>query len=129
MLPKLEPDVLGMGVGLGVGVGVGVGEDSMDAGGPPSVGSAEAQPVLSNTQTPVSTKKVGLIVTLFASILIIHRILFISFYFCLQKYASILYIFFVVVSAPFNLCYLTLERQFRCSTSKGIISIFVSIRR
>ncbi|XP_043583645.1 protein polybromo-1 isoform X5 [Bombus pyrosoma] len=57
LLPKLEPDVLGMGVGLGVGVGVGVGEDSMDAGGPPSVGSAEAQPVLSNTQTPVSTKK------------------------------------------------------------------------
>ncbi|XP_071878612.1 protein polybromo isoform X5 [Bombus fervidus] len=57
LLPKLEPDVLGMGVGLGVGVGVGVGEDSMDAGGPPSIGSAEAQPVLSNTQTPVSTKK------------------------------------------------------------------------
>lgn len=55
MLPKLEPEVLGMGVGLGVGVG----EDSMDAGGPPSVGSAEAQPILSNTQTPVSTKKVG----------------------------------------------------------------------
>ncbi|XP_018396259.1 PREDICTED: LOW QUALITY PROTEIN: protein polybromo-1 [Cyphomyrmex costatus] len=57
LLPKLEPDVLSMGVGLGVGVGVGVGEDSMDAGGPPSVGSTEAQPVLSNTQTPVSTKK------------------------------------------------------------------------
>ncbi|KAK2578508.1 hypothetical protein KPH14_002062 [Odynerus spinipes] len=57
LLPKLEPDVLGMGVGLGVGVGVGVGEDSMDAGGPPSVGSTEAQPVLSNTQTPVSSKK------------------------------------------------------------------------
>lgn len=92
MLPKLEPDVLGMGVGLGVGVGVGVGEDSMDAGGPPSVGSAEAQPVLSNTQTPVSTKKVGLIVTLFAYNLFIYRILFISFYFCLEKYASI-YIF------------------------------------
>ncbi|XP_063981856.1 protein polybromo-1 isoform X1 [Diachasmimorpha longicaudata] len=51
LLPKLEPEVLGMGVGLGVG------EDSMDAGGPPSVGSTEAQPVLSNTQTPVSTKK------------------------------------------------------------------------
>ena len=51
--------MLGMGIGLGVGVGVGVGEDSMDAGGPPSVGSMEAQPVLSNTQTPVSTKKVG----------------------------------------------------------------------
>lgn len=63
MLPKLEPDVLSMGVGLGVGVGVGVGEDSMDAGGPPSVGSTEAQPVLSNTQTPVSTKKVGFTVT------------------------------------------------------------------
>lgn len=61
MLPKLEPDVLGMGVGLGVGVGVG--EDSMDAGGPPSVGSTEAQPVLSvNTQTPVTTKKVGITV-------------------------------------------------------------------
>ncbi|XP_046833139.1 protein polybromo-1 isoform X2 [Vespa velutina] len=57
LLPKLEPDVLGMGVGLGVGVGVGVGEDSMDAGGPPSVGSTEAQPVLSNIQTPVSSKK------------------------------------------------------------------------
>ncbi|XP_033210507.1 protein polybromo-1 isoform X3 [Belonocnema kinseyi] len=54
-IPKLEPDVLSMGVGLGVGVGVG--EDSMDAGGPPSVGSIEAQPVLSHTQTPVSTKK------------------------------------------------------------------------
>jgi len=52
-----------MGVGLGVGVGVGVGEDSMDAGGPPSVGSTEAQPVLSNAQTPVSTKKVGFTVT------------------------------------------------------------------
>lgn len=52
-IPKLEPDVLSMGVGLGVGVG----EDSMDAGGPPSVGSMEAQPVLTNTQTPVSTKK------------------------------------------------------------------------
>ncbi|XP_066590432.1 protein polybromo-1 [Prorops nasuta] len=57
LLPKLDPDVLGMGVGLGVGVGVGLGDDSMDAGGPPSVGSAEAQPVLSNTQTPVSSKK------------------------------------------------------------------------
>lgn len=55
--------MLSMGVGLGVGVGVGVGEDSMDAGGPPSVGSTEAQPVLSNTQTPVSTKKVGFTVT------------------------------------------------------------------
>lgn len=55
MVPKLEADLLGMGVGLGVG------EDSMDAGGPPSVGSMEAQPVLSNTQTPVSTKKVGFI--------------------------------------------------------------------
>lgn len=66
MLPKLEPDVLGMGVGLGVGVGVGVGEDSMDAGGPPSVGSTEAQPVLSNIQTPVSSKKVGPTVKLFA---------------------------------------------------------------
>ncbi|KAK0181294.1 hypothetical protein PV327_003587 [Microctonus hyperodae] len=51
LLPKLESDVLGMGVALGVG------EDSMDAGGPPSVGSTEAQPVLSNAQTPVSTKK------------------------------------------------------------------------
>ncbi|XP_034942972.1 protein polybromo-1 isoform X2 [Chelonus insularis] len=51
LLQKLDPDVLSMGVGLGVG------EDSMDAGGPPSVGSTEAQPVLSNAQTPVSTKK------------------------------------------------------------------------
>ncbi|XP_023290298.1 protein polybromo-1 isoform X3 [Orussus abietinus] len=57
LLPKLDPDVLGMGAGLGVGVGVGAGEDSMDAGGPPSVGSTEAQPVLSNAQTPVSSKK------------------------------------------------------------------------
>ncbi|XP_068985674.1 protein polybromo-1 isoform X5 [Bombus flavifrons] len=81
LLPKLEPDVLGMGVGLGVGVGVGVGEDSMDAGGPPSVGSAEAQPVLSNTQTPVSTKKKNMPA----------------------------YTFFVF--APFKLCHLTLERQ------------------
>ncbi|XP_043276955.1 protein polybromo-1 isoform X2 [Venturia canescens] len=53
LLPKLESEVLSIGVGIGVGVG----EDSMDAGGPPSVGSTEAQPVLSNTQTPVSTKK------------------------------------------------------------------------
>ncbi|XP_020708055.1 protein polybromo-1 isoform X4 [Athalia rosae] len=57
LLPKLESDILNMGVGLGVGVGVGVGEDSMDAGGPPSVGSTEAQPILSNIQTPVSAKK------------------------------------------------------------------------
>ncbi|XP_074113520.1 protein polybromo isoform X2 [Cotesia typhae] len=47
LLPKLEPEVLGIGVG----------EDSMDASGPLSVGSTEAQPVLANTQTPVSTKK------------------------------------------------------------------------
>lgn len=72
MLPKLEPDVLSMGVGLGVGVGVGVGEDSMDAGGPPSVGSTEAQPVLSNTQTPVSTKKVGFNVTTLFFIFFVH---------------------------------------------------------
>ncbi|XP_008204836.3 protein polybromo-1 isoform X2 [Nasonia vitripennis] len=37
------------------GIGIGVGEDSLDA--PPSVGSTEAQPVLSNSQTPVSSKK------------------------------------------------------------------------
>lgn len=99
MLPKLEPDVLSMGVGLGVGVGVGVGEDSMDAGGPPSVGSTEAQPVLSNAQTPVSTKKVGFTVTtLFFFFFILTNychtsyftfILFISFSFYLEKYASI----------------------------------------
>ncbi|XP_058792072.1 protein polybromo-1 isoform X2 [Phymastichus coffea] len=47
--PKLESD------GLGMGMGFGVCEDSLDA--PPSVGSAEAQPVLSNIQTPVSSKK------------------------------------------------------------------------
>ncbi|XP_044019978.1 protein polybromo-1 isoform X3 [Aphidius gifuensis] len=51
LLPKLEPEVLGMGTVLGVG------EDSMDTGGPPSVGSTEAQPILTNTQTPVSSKK------------------------------------------------------------------------
>lgn len=56
-------------MGVGLGVGVGVGEDSMDAGGPPSVGSTEAQPVLSNTQTPVSTKKVGFTVTIYFLIL------------------------------------------------------------
>jgi len=88
-----------MGVGLGVGVGVGVGEDSMDAGGPPSVGSTEAQPVLSNTQTPVSTKKVGFTVTilflflffffLFLPIIVTRHILFISLSFYLEKYASI----------------------------------------
>lgn len=98
MLPKLEPDVLSMGVGLGVGVGVGVGEDSMDAGGPPSVGSTEAQPVLSNTQTPVSTKKVGFTVTtyffsFFSLTFINYRhtsfYLFISLSFYLKKYASI----------------------------------------
>lgn len=49
---------MGVGLGVGIGVGVGAGEDSMDAGGPPSVGSAEAQPILSNVQTPVSAKKV-----------------------------------------------------------------------
>ncbi|OXU25338.1 hypothetical protein TSAR_015577 [Trichomalopsis sarcophagae] len=37
------------------GIGIGVGEDSLDA--PPSVGSTEAQPVLSNSHTPVSSKK------------------------------------------------------------------------
>jgi len=98
LLPKLEPDVLSMGVGLGVGVGVGVGEDSMDAGGPPSVGSAEAQPVLSNTQTPVSTKKVGFTVTIlflflfffsFLPIIVTRHILFILLSFYLEKYASI----------------------------------------
>lgn len=47
-LPKLEPDVLSMGVGLRVGVGVGVGEDNMDAGGPLSVGSTEAQQNFNN---------------------------------------------------------------------------------
>lgn len=83
MLPKLEPDVLNLGVGLGVGVGVGVGEDSMDAGGPPSVGSTEAQPVLSNTQTPVSTKKVGFAVSYYLplSILYSHCHMFFCFYF------------------------------------------------
>lgn len=83
MLPKLEPDVLNLGVGLGVGVGVGVGEDSMDAGGPPSVGSTEAQPVLSNTQTPVSTKKVGLAVSSYLPLSIsIHIAICFYFYFC-----------------------------------------------
>lgn len=107
MLPKLEPDVLSMGVGLGVGVGVGVGEDSMDAGGPPSVGSTEAQPVLSNTQTPVSTKKVGFNVTTlffiffsFLSTIVTRHILFISLSFYLEKYASI-HTFFLF-SAPFE---------------------------
>lgn len=93
MLPKLEPDVLSMGVGLGVGVGVGVGEDSMDAGGPPSVGSTEAQPVLSNTQTPVSTKKVGFTVSTYffffffslLSTIVTRHILFIYFTFFLFK--------------------------------------------
>lgn len=100
MLPKLEPDVLNLGVGLGVGVGVGVGEDSMDAGGPPSVGSTEAQPVLSNTQTPVSTKKVGLAVSSYLPLSIsIHIAIWFIFFFCLflfsfsffnlEKYASI----------------------------------------
>jgi len=76
-----------MGVGLGVGVGVGVGEDSMDAGGPPSVGSTEAQPVLSNTQTPVSTKKVGFTVTIlflfffFHSYQLLSHVIFCLFYF------------------------------------------------
>jgi len=83
LLPKLEPDVLSMGVGLGVGVGVGVGEDSMDAGGPPSVGSTEAQPVLSNTQTPVSTKKVGFTVTIL--------FLFLFFFFILTNYCHTSY--------------------------------------
>lgn len=98
MLPKLEPDVLSMGVGLGVGVGVGVGEDSMDAGGPPSVGSTEAQPVLSNTQTPVSTKKVGFTVTsylLSSTLFTCHMFSFISLSFYLEKYASIPLIFFI----------------------------------
>lgn len=98
MLPKLEPDVLNLGVGLGVGVGVGVGEDSMDAGGPPSVGSTEAQPVLSNTQTPVSTKKVGLAVSSYLPLSIFYshcRMVFFLFvfififFFYLEKYASI----------------------------------------
>lgn len=96
MLPKLEPDVLSMGVGLGVGVGVGVGEDSMDAGGPSSVGSTEAQPVLSNAQTPVSTKKVGFTVTIlflffFHSYQLLSHVIFCLFYFSfyLEKYASI----------------------------------------
>lgn len=80
MLPKLEPDVLGMGVGLGVGVGVGVGEDSMDAGGPPSVGSTEAQPVLSNIQTPVSSKKVSSTVKLFAYYQIVTCYIIILFF-------------------------------------------------
>lgn len=86
MLPKLEPDVLSMGVGLGVGVGVGVGEDSMDAGGPPSVGSTEAQPVLSNTQTPVSTKKVGFTVTILFLIFFHSYQLLSHVIFCLYIY-------------------------------------------
>lgn len=93
MLPKLEPDVLGMGVGLGVGVGVGVGEDSMDAGGPPSVGSAEAQPVLSSTQTPVSTKKVGLIVTLFDYKFITYCVLFVAFYVLFREICQHIHIY------------------------------------
>lgn len=94
MLPKLEPDVLSMGVGLGVGVGVG--EDSMDAGGPPSVGSTEAQPVLSNTQTPVSTKKVGFTAwplvyfyQLFTHVMFFFYLFHFFFFFYLEKYASI----------------------------------------
>lgn len=92
MLPKLEPDVLSMGVGLGVGVGVGVGEDSMDAGGPPSVGSTEAQPVLSNTQTPVSTKKVGFTVT---------TLFFIIFLFFFHSYQLLSHVIFCFVSLSF----------------------------
>lgn len=94
MLPKLEPDVLSMGVGLGVGVGVGVGEDSMDAGGPPSVGSTEAQPVLSNTQTPVSTKKVGFTVTT----------LFLFFFFILTNYCHTSYFVYFILFLFREIC-------------------------
>jgi len=85
-----------MGVGLGVGVGVGVGEDSMDAGGPPSVGSTEAQPVLSNTQTPVSTKKVGFTVTTYFLILLTIVTYFIYFtFFLFREICQHIYLFFV----------------------------------
>jgi len=87
LLPKLEPDVLSMGVGLGVGVG----EDSMDASGPPSVGSTEAQPVLSNTQTPVSTKKVGFTVTIY------FFSLFFSLVHSYQLYCHILSIYYIYI--------------------------------
>lgn len=123
MLPKLEPDVLGMGVGLGVGVGVGVGEDSMDAGGPPSVGSTEAQPVLSNTQTPVSSKKVGLTVKLFAY----------------QIVTCCIFIFFTLFLfkeiCQHTLCFCTIEFSFSnirskigCVLLEGIQAIFVRIQ-
>jgi len=114
-----------MGVGLGVGVGVGVGEDSMDAGGPPSVGSTEAQPVLSNTQTPVSTKKVGFTVTIlflffffpFLSTIVTRHILFILLSFYLEKYASIHTSFRSLhrLKTPFVL---TIDRQFDVTSVK-----------
>lgn len=91
LLPKLEPDVLSMGVGLGVGVG----EDSMDASGPPSVGSTEAQPVLSNTQTPVSTKKVGFTVTIYFSFF------FLVHFYQLYCHMSYIYIFFLLILSFF----------------------------